>query len=327
MTLVVAKKLRDTIIVVADTKLSTNDGARWNNADQSNKIVCIGDQWAIAFAGNTYFADELLKGISADIGFSTLKEMMLNAHLTSLDHESTDFLLVSVKGMSIYVFAKGKCTKLFGSTAWIGDAAAFSVFQAKFLPMRDRKQTKNEEITFAPGTRGIRASIVDSEVDRLETCMTASIMDAIRNPKIDSVGGVPITLVIGNDRQYFWPEVSGLFSSPNPPIAPSDQRDVLFGEARTGDFNYETVAPTEPSSNVLAVFFRNADFALLFARWDNGIPYGRLIRNVTSDTLEARIADEWPGQMWRVRIVKKNNTYEIRADGPKAAHKLMQMPA
>src|SRR4051794_2983130 len=109
--------------------------------------------------------------------------------------------------------------------------------------------------------------------------------DVIKNTDIQNVGGVPLILVIALGRQQVWPAISGIFTSPNPILEGSPDRDVFYGEAQTGDFNFEVVPMERASSNSLAVFYPNANVAVLFARWEGGIPYGRVFRDVRSELL------------------------------------------
>lgn len=80
--------------MLADTKLSPHSGESWRWADQANKIVCLNDDWAIAFAGNTHFADEALKHLPPDSRFDDLKRVLLEAHLKSRSYTSNREWLV-----------------------------------------------------------------------------------------------------------------------------------------------------------------------------------------------------------------------------------------
>lgn len=316
LTLVVAKKVKNAIIVVSDTKLTDDAQTRWSSSDQCNKVVCISDEWAVAFAGSTYFADRLFKSLPAGADYRTLTDAILEVHRVSLSHVATDFILISVLGAKIFIFKDGECSRTSSSTAWIGDINAYSRYQVGFHRMREHREKPGEKISFSPGSRVLRPQIMNDEIDRLATCSSSAMYDVIKNTDIQNVGGVPLILVIALGRQQVWPAISGIFTSPNPILEGSPDRDVFYGEAQTGDFNFEVVPMERASSNSLAVFYPNANVAVLFARWEGGIPYGRVFRDVRSELLISLLGEHWDRAAWRIQVEKKFSTYEINADGP-----------
>jgi hypothetical protein len=323
MTLVVAKQVRGVTVVVADTKLSPHSGGSWQWTDQANKIICLDDDWAIGFAGNAYVADEAIKRLPQDPRFKDLKDSLLEAHTASRSSDPTDFLLFSVRTQSIHRIANGSCKKQDAGTAWIGDQKGYSVFQHQFHARSGQENAADvRHLSFEPGTRGIQPQIIDSHVDGFHTRLSNSLRGAIDESEVPSVGGFPLTLVLAKGAQTFWPMASGLFSSPAPSIQPSESRDILFGEARTGDFNYEIMVSQEATKNVVALYYPNARAALVFARWEDGIPFGKVIAGVEYAEADSRISKECGVEIWRVKIARKSSSmYTVDTDVPKQLEK------
>ncbi|QDL98944.1 hypothetical protein FLL57_17230 [Rhodopseudomonas palustris] len=327
MTLVVVKRVQDFLLIVSDTKLTDPTRCKWTPLDQSLKVVNIDSNWVVAFAGNTYFADVALKQFSGSPAFHTASEILLSAHKESRRNPDgeTDFLLISVRTAAIHVFKGGICNRSTCNTTWIGDGLAFDRFQRSFVPTGNPKKGDVSNIVrFERGTRAIRPAIVNDAVHQICTRTSCAMADVIQDSSIPSVGGFPITLVIGHERAQLWPELSALFAKPNPDISPSAERDILFGEARTGDYNFEVIPAQIPSHNALAIYFRNANYCLLFRRWDGGISFARPIREVTSEKIEQRLARECNCAFWRINVRKETGGYGIGFDIPENAAPLVQ---
>jgi hypothetical protein len=319
MTLIVAKHIREVTIVVSDTKLSPHSNASWRWSDQANKIVCVSKDWAVGFAGNTYVVDAALKSLPQNPRFDDLKTVLLDAHQQSLSFDDpTDFLLLSVRTQAIHRIASGQIKKQEGGTAWIGETKGYSIFQGQYHARLAAEATPHEGgISFEPGTRGVQPQIVSADVDRLHTHASNSLRGAIEDSATASVGGVPLTFVIAKGNQTFWPNASGLFTSPAPVIHASRNRDILFGEAQTGDFNYEVMVSEDSLKNVVAVYYRNARTMLIFARWEGGIPFGKVFSDVDYADAASFASEQCGASIWRVKIEQaSSNVYTVDADGP-----------
>ena len=319
MTLIVAKHIRGVTVVVTDTKLSPHSGASWAWSDQANKIICLSNDWAIGYAGNTSVVDAALLRLPKRPRFDDLKTILLDVHRESLPLDPADFLLFSIRTQAIHRISGGQIKKQEGGTAWIGETKGYSIFQSQYHARQATEAIakSNGDISFEPGTRGIQPQIVEAVVDRLHTHASNSLRGAIEDQATPSVGGVPITFIIAKGSQTFWPMVSGVFASPEPIIEPSRDRDLLFGEARTGDFNYEVLVSEDPTKNVVAVYYRNARTLLVFARWEAGIPFGKVFTDIEYSDAASFVSEKCETTMWRVRIERtSSSSYAINADGP-----------
>jgi hypothetical protein len=127
--------------------------------------VCLDRNWCFAYAGNTSYADDLLKnmcGIDHQYTFTYLRDILLSANIQSLKNKSeVEFLLLSSHSAEIFKISNGKCLHQTGSQSWIGDHNAFALFQElTHLP----DDTQHPLMTKWPGRTGgldISLQIID----------------------------------------------------------------------------------------------------------------------------------------------------------------------
>lgn len=324
MTLIVAKRLGDTLIALSDTKLSSSTGEVWSLTSQANKLVCIGAGWIVGYAGNTYFADQCLRSIrvDADLGFSEMRDVLLSSHLESRSHrnEDTDFLLISSSTLSMHKISDGRSMRQEGNTAWIGDQPAFSKFQAMFHLSDEQHLALPKSRFELPGGLNIHNKIVDAVREDIHRRTKRALEAVISDRVVSSVGGFPITLVVRRGRCHFWPSVERVAANPYPTIAASSGRDPVFGESDTGDFNYEIIVSADAGSNTLAVYFRLTEKALVFRRWDGGIPFAAIVDELPPETAEHDLAARFGENMWRSRFERDaSGTYVMSSNVPESA--------
>jgi hypothetical protein len=140
MSLVVCRKLDQSLIVVSDTKLSNlkhilsetiSDNLRRNlmNLDTGNpvdgtiKTVILSKQTCISFAGVIQNAEEAFRTIKPTDQLPKIIEIL---KVSSASNE-TEFLLCSLHPTKIYKINKGICSEQ--NNSWIGSQKAFSKFQ------------------------------------------------------------------------------------------------------------------------------------------------------------------------------------------------------
>jgi hypothetical protein len=128
MTLVVAQQSNDVIAIAADTGV-VEHGSRLGKDQQVVKIVRISPHLCVAFAGGVELAFDAIDRAHnlARTDFKTLTEHFLGCHREANGH--VDFLLLfNFPAKRIVKISGGQITKPMGCV-WIGDKAAFEVFQ------------------------------------------------------------------------------------------------------------------------------------------------------------------------------------------------------
>jgi hypothetical protein len=139
----------------------------------------------------------------------------------------------------------------------------------------------------------------------------------IADPNSPNVGGFPTTLVIAEGSVRFWPTAVNLFVNPEPSIETFPDRDVVLGDAAAGDFHFEVFTTEYANDNIVGVYFRYIEKALVFRRRDSGLPYATLESDLSPDSVEKILAERLGVAVWRVRIRRINtNKYEMAGDPP-----------
>jgi hypothetical protein len=171
-----------------------------------------------------------------------------------------------------------------------------------------------------PGGLNIQNTIVDDRRQDMHRRMKRALEAVISDRIASSVGGFPVTLVIRKGRCHFWPSVERVAAIPYPTIAATTGRDPVFGEPGTGDFNYEIIASADASSNTLAVYFRLVEKALVFRRWEGGIPFAAIIGELSHETVEHDLGARFGETMWRSRFERvADRSYAISSNVPEGA--------
>ena len=130
MTLIVARRLGVSVLTIGDTRFSKQT----HEPDRSLfsgglKVVALDSTTAVCFAGDVDNAHKALGSIFKNCGRTTA---WMEDHLSTYSRSgATDFLLIETRPVpSIKRFAAGSWS--LEEMTWIGDPAAFNVYQAGF---------------------------------------------------------------------------------------------------------------------------------------------------------------------------------------------------
>jgi hypothetical protein len=132
--------------------------------------------------------------------------------------------------------------------------------------------------------------------------MEAIIKDS-SNPQ---VGGFRITLVVVDKTCRFWPFVH-VEANLAPPHS-SSTRDILLGEAEAGDYSYDVITTPNAADNFVSIHFQFIDKALVFRRWDSGLPYAKVVPNVAFGRAAEVLEEMYNMTMWQVAATAGTRT-------------------
>jgi len=204
------------------------------------------------------------------------------------------------------------------SAAWIGDANAFSIFQEIFhLPdgaghplLRPRNDAMagldlEESNLRQPGD--------DERPEQLKNKMMKAIRAVIEDNNTPSVGGFSICLFIDKHGRSFWPRISVNLNSQS---ASTPGRDLIYGWAETGDFNYSVMIGKNPEDNFVAFYFRLTQRALVFRCWDDELPYGKFFEVGPPDECHDALEKMFALPIWSLVMERgASGAYELRDRG------------
>jgi hypothetical protein len=315
MTLVVARKTSKAIVVVCDTKLTPHDGDQWSQANDScNKVTCLASGWCIAFAGNVTYAEIVVKAFfhRESVTFGELCDACVRLNKESIANESsTDFLLISgFPLLTIFKVASGKCGRC-ASGSWIGEQAAFSVFQEVMHLAPTQKYTSKtgtvleDPLSMSISETHLRRPGDDETAENLRSRMSRSMAVAIADETIPSVGGYPINLMLDRLGINVMP-ILVFHRSTYFPDTPD--RNSLYGAIASGDFNYSLMAGSHARSNFVAIYFRQSMSALVMRPWDGGLSYGKFVPDLTIAECREKLQTMFNVSIWQ-------GTAELQADG------------
>lgn len=134
MTLIVARKLSDSIHVVADTKIYWDDAIHLKQLEHGAlKCIAISKTCCIAYADSTAVAERAIRPL---IDSPTMSRIDICNHLLE-NHKwnnwSAEFILVTATDLLTIDRISNGSIESDLPNAWIGDAEAFEHYQTKFL--------------------------------------------------------------------------------------------------------------------------------------------------------------------------------------------------
>ena len=128
MSLIVARKVKNNLIILSDTKLTPHNDERANNrpSDGTIKSYILSKQISVSFAGSQYFAEAALKKIGNSLDVEFIKDVLLETHKESC--KETDFILaLDFEYPSLFVIKDFRIEET--ENSWIGSQSGFNQYQ------------------------------------------------------------------------------------------------------------------------------------------------------------------------------------------------------
>ena len=211
MSFIYAKKVDNSIVLLADTKITFDKSGTillWSNKTKELvrqfgliKNIVVNRDYCIAFAGNPVDANNLLRCSSASSMFQDVLNAAVDIHKKSLKTESggTDFIICHANNhnQKIYQIKDNNCTEV--DVSWIGSEIAFRYFQEVNLDNKSTAIDSNDplgaEISFGHAAN----NPFDKECDRLFNVFYKTVFDCID----DTVGGFVVPVIYSNAINQF----------------------------------------------------------------------------------------------------------------------------
>lgn len=265
MTLVIAKKIEDEIIILSDTKFTYDNDKSYkllySNADEyigGLKAVLIFPGVCVCFAGKVAFArDAFLEIIEKTVNVFD-KNILINHFLAfhKKSGQSTDFLIMTNTGtLEIFKIQNGKVT-WDEDSVWIGDHEAFSEFQKCFLgnSQNEGEVGKAEFEIFSYGN-DINSSVSDSFSKNIKA------FNSVLKSNILSVGGI-CTVIRFNLNKAYYLEYSKANGTPRIAL---NGKNIYLGKEPEGAFAFHVAPRSSIGLGVFAVYYYTGKFGIIYA--------------------------------------------------------------
>lgn len=282
MTLVVARKVSETILIVGDTKLTfemTKEKISVTEGVIKSKIIS--DAISVSFANNEYLADAAIRSIAGNTNPDAVVRALLQAQLSVEDKHAPDFIVATMQPtIDLFVIRGGKIERALN--AWIGSAEAFQLFRAYET---ENRKPPHLPINSASITGEQLAGVFGEVSDCIDvyTRMLRSIKCAIDDESVEDIGGFAIPLV-GSNGAFAYFGYADVWTHWLP--IKEGNNIVPFGTAEEGGYAYDIVANGD--NRGLSSYFLQGRFGILYREVGGGLLRPHLISDVSPIEFEER---------------------------------------
>lgn len=259
MSLIVARVVSSSILVLADTKIT--DPYQTPNAyfEGISKVTLLDDNTCIAFAGNVHKATIAINALSASMEILDIRN-----HLSRTTEHSNDvdFVVASMLPTpSIWIIKNGKSESV--SHGWIGDIDGFKKYQSYYLSMDDpmnvyAELTRLQILKMPEGDQ----NAVSEEYSRMFVSMGATI----DSHEVNSVSGFLVPVITHNGHL----EYGNYFSIFRKPLEENEITEggspIVFGNASDGTFSINF---SGQNTGCFAVHIEQGELGVLFEKEEN----------------------------------------------------------
>lgn len=198
MSLIVARKHKNNLLIFSDTKLTYKFKDKNSPKDGTIKAIILTSKIAICYAGDVHFAELALKEIRGRYSNEEIKAILLKYHHES--NQLTDFILAISEDEPYFLVFKDGCV-VEEDSCWIGSKDGFSKFQEYFLSNYEYQDTwgVSFDLVKLPDTD-------DLEFRGLYYKLFNAMVGVIECNEIQEVGGFIVPLLFENDHfcyQYY----------------------------------------------------------------------------------------------------------------------------
>jgi hypothetical protein len=283
MTLVIARRLRRTVAVCSDSKVTFLRGGRSSYVTGVLKAVIVDPYTCVGIAGNPYPGLKVLREFASrrtGVGGSALAGEAVVDFLreaSSAVSGAAQFLVASLRPMGVAAVRGDRVEH--GEQCWIGDCDAFEAFQRHFhepsgmaMQAMAPETFDRERLAAIAATRaatlisGLReAGYHDEDTIQdiaLWTRVTDAMQDVIADPTVESVGEFAIAVTAGAGGFQYVP--FGFTSSGFETGSTGEVSTAHVGTTAGGDFTYSICVPPTTGVGAIGVHFREARLGALF---------------------------------------------------------------
>lgn len=269
MSLIVARKDGEHIVIVGDTQLSypnqTVKRLKTLPREGVLKSVIINDSICISFANVVRHAEEALKTINPDATPNEVLTILERFHRSS--EEETDFILSSnMPSPTIYEIKNGVAKET--SVAWIGSQAGYNAFQKSIIEGR-------EPNTNSPySNMNIQEALPEIP---LFAKMSSAIDFVIEDETIPEVRGFKNIILLKDNRFQFMPYMKFYREE----LVITEPRTFVIGHGSPESGSYTLVfIGGSKDHKTAALHIKQGNFGILYRRVDNGLLWPELCENM-----------------------------------------------
>lgn len=278
MTLVVARKIDDTLVIVSDSKVTDDAMLHPSLLNGALKTIVVSSTLCVSFAGNVPLATEAL----AEVITGSIRDRDdLIVHLLKCHRQCSgacDFLIACHKPPILLArVTEGRCeTDL--QTTWIGDHTAFEAYQEKLATD-----------PFAQSTARYAGSDEMAVASRMQGALSAVIADGLH----PSVGNFVITARSGTLANSGFRYDRRAFGSGFHPVASTTEPTSLMRSVGVegGSFHYSVLTPTARGIGAIAVHIVEPRLGVLLHPKGSWEP--RIWRDVNTVDLINNVAEQF----------------------------------
>ena len=262
MSLIVARKINNKLILVGDTKLTYPYKDKNSPKDGTIKSIIFNSTISVCFAGDVYYAEEALKEIALNYDLENIKSTLLKWHLES--EISTDFIIAVGCNEPHFITIKDGSITL-EEQCWIGSIDGFRKFQELYLSdyVHQYETGFSSQVIQQPASKD---EFFREQYNKLYEAMVG----VIESHLINEVGGFIIPLIF-EENKFSYQCYVNIFRKPiNIDKEVRDQRwsTIGFGGAEEGSF---TVNFSGGYNAELAIHFYQGDIGVVYSRAKNSL--------------------------------------------------------
>jgi hypothetical protein len=268
MSLIIARKENNDIIILSDTKLSENFEKNESIRSDSNlvansvlKTVFVKDNICISYAGGEKDAADALDLINEKDNVDEILTILLASHNSSIGN-GTDYIVCEGQAIpKIYVIKDSFCIQT--NNAWIGDSQAYEKFD-KFLSKIETPPI-NKSGSFI-NIEGQMPSEIFSE-------MSSTFDYILTDDNYPTVGGFKNIVLFTKgffSYHYYMHMYKGVI------IVDNNSKYITHGTAAEGDYTISFYGASKDLQHV-AFHIRQADIGIVYSRKNKGFLYPKII--------------------------------------------------
>jgi tetratricopeptide (TPR) repeat protein len=286
MSLIIARKIKEQIFLVSDTKLTNPKDDKLYldlRKDHVFKITILNHQLVFAFAGNEEMAESALKRISKLQDVKEICTILLNAHQNShsIEQYEVEFILaIGAPDFKLVEFKNG--SMLSTESSYIGSTNAFKLFQGYFVGEKENEIEKIKDVIEGQNYSTIISEITinygpnakEKEYSNIYSSAVNAMRNVIRSEKVEEVGGFCVPVVYDNGLFCYQKYLSSLYGKEKINIPDNKTAITLsFGNKAVGSYAVNLLSDLTPKSErYIAFHFFHGEFGLIFERTNDGLP-------------------------------------------------------
>ena len=269
MSLTVARKDKEGVYVVGDTKLTIIDDEHNYNLpkDFVIKSKLLRNDICVSFAGQVYYADEAFQKVHSLSDLNEICNTLLDFNHNSANR--TDFIVsVGKPDIKILEIKNGKISDV--QHAWIGSQRGFNLFQkamhGEYTPIAQPQNTSSMKM--------IRMPTKNSGEKHIFGEMYEAMKVVIEEESINEVGGFVVPIAYFEDIFQYMDYIN-LFNHridfEELTKGTNTWKTVPFGTAQEGGYCLNFFSSQNQFTNRIGTHFLQGEFGVIYQSKNNGI--------------------------------------------------------